>query len=110
MSSPQEKYSEAIRQGQQAMSEAVESWTESAQKAMGSVPSVGEVQPGQVIDQVFDFAEKMLQVQREFAKTMAATAASASESARQHSESVADAVRSSAEQTTQAVQDAVTPQ
>ena len=110
MSSPQDKYADAVRQGQQAMTEAVESWTESAQKAMGSMPTMPEgIPPQQVIDQVFDFAEKMLQAQREFAKNMAATAVSASESARQHAESVADAVRQNTEQTSQAVQDAVTP-
>ena len=97
MSSPQDKYTDAMRQGQQAMTEAVETWTESAQKAMGCDAHHDRERspPQQVIDQVFDFAEKMLQAQREFAKNMATTAASASESARQHSESVADAVRTS---------------
>ncbi len=116
MTSPQDKYADAVRQGQQAMTDAVETWTDSAQKAMGSMGSLGSmpnipegIPPQQVIDQVFDFAEKMLQAQREFAKNMASTAVSATESARQHAESVADAVRQNTEQTGQAVQDAVTP-
>ena len=37
MTSPQDKYADAVRQGQQAMTDAVESWTDSAQKAMGSM-------------------------------------------------------------------------
>ena len=56
-----------------------------------------------MIDQVFDCAEKMLAVQREFAKSLAATAASATEAARQQSESVVGAVRQPAEDTTEAV-------
>jgi hypothetical protein len=52
--------------------------------AMATAPEAAtpEVDPQQVIDQVFDFAEKMLAVQREFAKSQAATAASATEAAR----------------------------
>lgn len=65
-----------------------------------------EVDPQQVMDQVFDFAEKMLAVQREFAKSRAATAASATEAARQQSESVVGAVRQQAEDTTEAVRGA----
>jgi len=42
--------------------------------------------PNQVIDQVFDFAEKTLEVQREFAKNLASTAAAAGETTRQQAE------------------------
>ena len=58
--------------------------------AMATAPEAAtpEMDPQQVIDQVFDCAEKMLAVQREFAKFLAATAASATEAARQQSESV----------------------
>jgi len=65
------------------------------------------VEPQQVIDQVFDFAVKMLAVQREFAKSLASTAASAGESARQQTESVVNAVRQHAEATTAVVTNAV---
>jgi acyl-CoA dehydrogenase-like protein len=53
--------------------------------AMATAPEAAtpEVDPQQVIDQVFDFAEKMLAVQREFAKSLA-TAGSATDAARQH--------------------------
>ena len=62
--------------------------------AMATAPEAAtpEVDPQQVIDQVFDCAEKMLAVQREFAKSLAATAASATEAARQQSESVVGVV------------------
>jgi hypothetical protein len=44
------------------------------------------VDPNQVIDQVFDFAGKILEVQREFAKNLASTAAAAGETTRQQAE------------------------
>jgi len=73
--------------------------------AMATTPEAAtpEVDPQQVIDQVFDCAEEMLAVQREFAKSLAATAASATEAARQQSESVVGAVWQPAEDTTEAV-------
>ena len=108
MTSPQDKYAEAMRTSQAAVVEAFESWTKSAQSAIGGVPglSVPQVEPQQVIDQVFDFAEKLLEVQRDFAKSLARTAAAASESARQQSESVVGAVQKHAEATTTVVKDA----
>jgi hypothetical protein len=79
MSSPQEQYAEAIRSGQEAVATAFESWTKSAQNAFGAAPgrTTGSMGTDQVIDQVFDFAARMLEVQREFAKSLAATAAAA---------------------------------
>jgi hypothetical protein len=109
MTSPQDKYADAMRTSQQAVVAAFESWTKSAQSAIGTIPGVGApVEPEQVIDQVFDFAEKMLAVQREFAKSLATTAASAGESARQQTESVVNAVRHHAEATTAVVANAAT--
>lgn len=53
---------------------------ESLQSAFSSPGlTTAAVDPKQVIDQVFDFAEKMLEVQREFAKNLASTAAAAGE-------------------------------
>jgi hypothetical protein len=50
--------------------------------------------------------KKTLAVQREFAKSLATTAASATEAARQQSESVVGAVRQQVEDTTKAVRGA----
>ncbi len=77
MSSPTEQYTESLKKNQQAVLDAIEAWTKSAQSAF-SAPAAGL--PGQrtsdqVIDQVFDFAEQMLAVQRQFAKNVAAVAA-----------------------------------
>ena len=78
MSSPADQYNESLKKSQQAVLDAIEAWTKSAQNAF-SVPTAtlaGPQTPDQVIDQVFDFAEQMLAVQRQFAKNMTAVAAS----------------------------------
>jgi hypothetical protein len=76
MSSPSEQYVESVRKSQQAVLDAIETWTKSAQSAL-SAPSLGVTgqKTDQVIDQVFDFAEQMLAVQRQFAKNLAAIGA-----------------------------------
>jgi hypothetical protein len=51
------------------------------------------VDPNQIIDQVFDFAEKMLEVQREFAKNLASPAAAARETTRQQAEAAMKTVQ-----------------
>jgi hypothetical protein len=77
MSSPQEQYTESLKQSQKAVLDAFEAWTKSAQSAFSTpaASAASPLRPDQVIDQVFDFAEQMLAVQRQFAKSMAATAA-----------------------------------
>ena len=78
MSSPAEQYTESLKKSQQAVVEAIEAWTKSAQSAftMPTATLSGENGTDQVIDQVFDFAEQMLAVQRQFAKNLTAIAAS----------------------------------
>ena len=80
MTSLQEQYIESLRNGQQAVVQAMEAWATAAQKAFGAAPNVGAssaVDPQLVIDQVFDFAEQMLAMQRRFAKALASSAAEA---------------------------------
>jgi hypothetical protein len=82
MATPQEQYLESLRSGQQAVMQAMEAWTVSAQKAFGGprTGATGAVDPDVVIDQVFDFAEQLLALQRRFAKSLAASAAEATAS------------------------------
>jgi hypothetical protein len=95
MSSIQEQYAETIRTSQQAVVGAVEAWSKSLQSAFSSpgLTTASAVDPNQVIDQVFDFAEKMLEVQREFAKNLASTAAAAGETTRQQAEAAMKTVQ-----------------
>ena len=76
MSSAQEQYTESLKKSQQAVLDAFEAWTKSAQSAFRTPKAnlTGQLRPDQVIDQVFDFAEQMLAVQRQFAKGLAAAA------------------------------------
>jgi hypothetical protein len=94
--SPQEQYAKAMRTSQEAVVGAAEAWAKSIQSAFGQPqagPTGSVVDPNQVIDQVFDFAERMLEVQREFAKSLAGAAASAGQTAREQAESVAETTR-----------------
>lgn len=95
MTSPQDQYTAALRTSQDAVVQAMESWTKSARDAFGQMPSTppSGLEPNQVIDQVFDFAERMLEVQREFSKSLAASAASAGETAREQAESAGETIR-----------------
>jgi hypothetical protein len=86
MSSPQERYAEslkksqeALQQSQKAVVDAMQAWTKSASSAYKTPASSlpGQPNASQVIDQVFDFAEQMLKVQRQFAKNVAAAAPAA---------------------------------
>ncbi len=80
MTTPQEQYLEVIRQSQQAVLDAVDSWSKTVQETTGSLPSApAAVDPRQVVDQVFDFAEKMLDMQRDFTRSLLASSATMSE-------------------------------
>ena len=98
MSSPQDQYSQAVRKSQEAMARAVESWTQGVQRLLGSSPSTPVASPDQVIDQVFDFAARMLEAQREFAKNLAGASNTAAETLRQQAQEGTDALRQQARQ------------
>lgn len=74
------QYTEMVQQGQQALLSAVDSWTKTVRDAVGQFPNptaTAASDPDQVIDQVFDFAAKMLEVQRGFSKQLVNAAAAA---------------------------------
>jgi acetyl-CoA carboxylase carboxyltransferase component len=75
MTSLPEQYLDSMRQSQEAVRTAIDSWTKSVQQMFGQTPSIsaGSVDADQIIDQVFDFAEQMLKMQRQFAKTLVAS-------------------------------------
>jgi len=70
--SPQQDYIEAVRQGQQAVVSAVQAWSDSLQRLMsgGAASAAQAPRPAEVIDQVFDFAQQMLNAQRDFTKKL----------------------------------------
>jgi acetyl-CoA carboxylase carboxyltransferase component len=92
MANPQDQYTDALRTSQEAVAGALDSWTKAAQQAFGVIPNTpfSPVDPGQIIDQVFDFAERLLETQRQFAKSLAEASVQASDTLRQQAESSAD--------------------
>jgi hypothetical protein len=89
MTSIQEPFADAMRQSQQAMLTAFDSWTKMVEQMFGQAtegtPTPGSVDPSQIVDQVFDFAGQLLESQRQFAKTLMASSAEALEAARPRS-------------------------
>jgi hypothetical protein len=72
-------YFDAVREGQRAMVDAVGAWAKSVEQLAAAYPAAPEV-PGaptadDVVDNAFDFAEKLLETQREFAHRLLAAAA-----------------------------------
>ena len=89
MSSPQEQFAAAVRSTQAQATDAVETWTKITQDVFGKISDApaSAPNPDQVIDQVFDFAEKMLDGQRLFAKKMLGVREKVSQAARWEIES-----------------------
>ena len=104
MSSPQEQFAAAVRSTQAQAVDAVETWTKITQDAFGKIGDApGKApHPDDVIDQVFDFAEKMLEGQREFAHKMLGVSEKVGEAAREEIESATGKVRDQVEARTEA--------
>lgn len=89
----QDQTMEAVRKGQDATLEAATAWTESANKVAAQLPDfaknfellgfegVAKQLPtmGEVIDSNFDFAHRLLTIQRDFAHRVIAASTSAAE-------------------------------
>jgi len=68
-----------VRQSQEAFVEAMQVWSDSLNRLMGTAQDRtanvnGLPRPDEVMDQVFDFAESLLSAQREFAHNVLRTA------------------------------------
>ena len=83
MTSIQEPFIDAMRKSQEAVLNAFESWTRTVQQTFGQAtsgtPMTGTIDPNEVVDQVFDFAEKLLESQRQFAKNLMSASQQAAE-------------------------------
>ena len=82
-STPQDRYLEALRQGQDTYVKAVQLWSDNVEKMLsGASAAAGQApNPEQVIDEVFGFAEQLLAAQRDFAKRLLRATAPAAEAA-----------------------------
>ncbi len=70
----EQQYLDAVREGQQAIVDAVEAWSKGVERLAVSyppVPGAPELPTAQeVVENAFDFAEKLLAAQREFARNL----------------------------------------
>jgi hypothetical protein len=79
VTSLQKQWLENVRRGQQAVVDALGVWTESIEKAVpdASTPTGGRLpRAEEVIDNTFDFAQSLLETQRQFAKNVLSVTAS----------------------------------
>ena len=76
----QDQYNEAFKQTQDTLTSTFDAWTHAFQQGLSQLPGAVPVDPAQVIDQVFDFAATLLNVQRDFAKQLLGTSAAVAES------------------------------
>ena len=73
MTQPQDQYRELIQQSQEAFKDAVDTWTKTVQETVSSVgvpANSAQVDLQPVADQVFEFAERMLAMQRDFSRNL----------------------------------------
>lgn len=97
MTNPQEQqYTETIKQAQDAMLAALETWTRTFQRALDELSAVTPVREN-LIDQGFDFigrlANAQLDAQRQFAKQLAATGTAVTETVRASAAEITEALR-----------------
>jgi hypothetical protein len=86
MTNPQQQYTEMIKQAQDAMLAALQTWTRTFQQALDDLPGAAPVNRERVIDQGFDFVGKLvnaqLDAQRQLAKAVQTSAEQMTEALR----------------------------
>jgi hypothetical protein len=95
MTTLQEQYTTLARSGQEAAVAVVDAWTRSIKEAASRLP-VGSAQATthQVIDQVFDFAVTVVDVQRNFTKQLVTSTTAVAEGvAEQATKAASEATR-----------------
>ncbi len=78
----EQQFLEAVRAGQRAITDAVGAWAKNVETLSAAYPPVPEEDqrfptPEEVVERSFDFAEKLLATQREFARKLLEAAAPA---------------------------------
>lgn len=68
-------YTDLVQQTQDNVRWAVETWTKTVQDAIDALPTTfAPLDPYDTVDRAFDFTEKVLEIQRDFAKKLIASA------------------------------------
>ena len=103
----QDQYIDTFRQSQDTWTDVAKSFTNDVQGAFGQASApFSFVDPNKAIDQVFDFWEKSLEVQRDIAKQYVGATITAGEKVREQAESVGAALRQQADTVTATLQSA----
>jgi hypothetical protein len=85
------QYADLVQQGQEATLKAVETWTRTVQDAFAQAPTTTyQVNVQNAVDQAYDLAAKLLEVQRGFVKNLLANAVEAADTARAWTPRVTD--------------------
>jgi len=102
----QEQYATTVRQSQKSWASAVDTYNETVEKAVAAAEgAVTAINPTDAVDQLFDFWEQTLEVQRDLSKQFATMSLTFSEKVRTQAESVGSAVRELAESAQDAVRE-----
>ena len=98
-----DQYTELVQQSQEAVRTAVDYWSKTVQQAVAQLPATAApfaapYDVNTIVDQYFDFAEKVLEIQRDFAKNLIARSTAAGEafaaSAKEAAEVATEATKS----------------
>jgi hypothetical protein len=71
-----EQYTHFVQQGQDAVRNTIETWTDTVKTVAAQVPALAaQFDAEAAVDRYFDLTEKVLETQREFTKRLIATGA-----------------------------------
>ena len=107
MTAPTGQFVDIANRSQEAVTTAVHTWADTVQSFAGKLAS-GQAQmpdPKDVVDQYFDFAEKVLANQREFAQQWASATAKASQAVTEQAQRATQSVAARTANGTEAVVD-----
>jgi hypothetical protein len=100
-------YTELVQQSQEALRTAVDNWSKIVEQAVAQLPATATpfaapYDVNAVVDQYFDFAGKVLEVQRDFAKNLIARSNAAGEAFAARAKEVAEATTEATKSATKA--------
>jgi flagellar hook-basal body complex protein FliE len=106
MSITQQQFADLTERGHETLAKAIKTWADTAQEYTTTLSraSTALPQPQEVLNDVFDFAERLIKAQREFATVLLAAGTELTESTRKATETAAAAVRRASDEAANGVQ------
>lgn len=90
MTAVQDQYTESLKQGQEAVQGAVDSWARTVQDAFGKLPVTD---PAQAVDQFYSVTARLLEIQRDFTKSLVGAVTSFADTVRTETRKTADSAQ-----------------